>query len=157
METSTKKQNEQQKAKPNNQRHLPVLVSEIELILKNKNEQQRAAKATNGKWKHAPKSKRATKSNKVHFSFPFSFICFISGPIKSGFHLNFFYLLVLALVFRTNKNPKRAMRYSNGNIYKKQDEQQKAKTSNQRHLSFWFLRLIISKKKTKQERATKNS
>ena len=32
MEISTKKQNEQQKAKTSNQRHLPVLVFEIELI-----------------------------------------------------------------------------------------------------------------------------
>ena len=29
----------------------------------------------NGKWKHLQTPKRATKGNKVHLSFPFSFIC----------------------------------------------------------------------------------
>ena len=43
METSTKNQNQQQKAKTNNQRHLPVLVFEIELILSRK--QERATKS----------------------------------------------------------------------------------------------------------------
>ena len=46
METSTKNQNEQQKAITSNKRHLPVLVFEIELILfsKTKKKQRRAVK-----------------------------------------------------------------------------------------------------------------
>ena len=62
----------QQKAKTRKQRHLPVLGFEIELILsqtvRTSNEEQQ--KATNSKWKHAPKTKM---SNKKHFFIP-SFI-----------------------------------------------------------------------------------
>ena len=82
METSTKNQNEQQKAITSNKRHLPVLVFEIELILSQK--QERATKSSkrqrtaNGNTHQKPK--RATKSNKEHFSFPFSFIRTSSGP-----------------------------------------------------------------------------
>ena len=36
-----------------------------------------------------------------------------------GFHLDFFCLLLLVLDFRANKYPKRTMRCSNGNMYKK--------------------------------------
>ena len=53
--------------------------------------------------------------------------------LKPGFHLDFFCLLLLVLVFRTNRKPQRAMRCSNGNIHKKpkratksHNEQQKA-------------------------------
>ena len=86
METSTKNQNEQQKAITSNKRHLPVLVFEIELILSQK--QERATKSSkrqrtaNGNTHQKPK--RATKSNKEHFSFPFSFIRTSSGPVEGG-------------------------------------------------------------------------
>ena len=72
METSTKNQNEQQKAIKINKRHLPVLVFEIELILSQK--QERATKSSkrqrkaNGNTHQKPK--RETKSNIEHFSFP---------------------------------------------------------------------------------------
>ena len=39
--------------------------------------------------------------------------------LKPGFHLDIFGLLLLFLVFRTNKKPQRVMRCSNGNIHKK--------------------------------------
>ena len=86
METSTKNQNEQQKTKTSNKRHLPVLVFEIELILCQK--QGRATKSSkrhrmaNGNTHQKPQ--RATKNNKEHFSFPFSFIRIHSGPMESG-------------------------------------------------------------------------
>ena len=89
METSTKNQNEQQKAITSNKRHLPVLVFEIELILSQK--QERATKSSkrqpgqrtaNGNTHQKPK--RATKSNKEHVSFPFSFIRTNSGPMEGG-------------------------------------------------------------------------
>ena len=86
METSTKNQSEQQKAIMSNKRHLPVLVFEIELILSQK--QEKATKGSkrqgtaNGN-KHQ-KPKRATKSNKEHFSFPFSLILTNSGPMECG-------------------------------------------------------------------------
>ena len=88
METSTKNQNEQQKAITSNKRHLPVLVFEIELILSQK--QERATKSSkrqrtaNGNTYQKPK--RATKSNKEHFSFPFSFIRTSSGPVEGGLY-----------------------------------------------------------------------
>ena len=88
METSTKNQNEQQKAITSNKRHLPVLVFEIELILSQK--QERATKSSkrqrtaNGNTHQKPK--RATKSNKEHFSFPFSFIHTSSGPVEGGLY-----------------------------------------------------------------------
>ena len=69
METSTKTQNEQQKAITSSKRHLPVLVFEIELILSQK--QERATKSSkrqrtaNGNTHQKPK--RATKSSKEHF------------------------------------------------------------------------------------------
>ena len=86
MKTSTKNQNEQQKAITSNKRHLPVLVFEIELILSQK--QERATKSSkrqrtaNGNTHQKPK--RATKSNKEHFSFPFSFNRTSSGPMEGG-------------------------------------------------------------------------
>ena len=85
-ETSTKTQNEQRKAKMSNPKHLPVLVFGIELILSQK--QERATKS-NKKQRTAnrnmpQKPKQATKSNKEHFSFPFSFVCFSSGPMEGG-------------------------------------------------------------------------
>ena len=88
METTTKNQNEQQKAITSNKRHLPVLVFEIELILSQK--QERATKSSkrqrtaNGNTHQKPK--RATKSNKEHFSFPFSFIRTSSGPVEGGLY-----------------------------------------------------------------------
>ena len=86
METSTKKQNEQRKAKTSNQRHLPVLVFEIELILSQKQERtmksSKKHRTANGNMPQKPK--RATKSNKEHFLFPFSFICFNSGLVEGG-------------------------------------------------------------------------
>ena len=70
METSTKKQNEQQKAITSNKRHLPVLVFEIELILKNKKEQRRAAKGNERQMETLPKNQneqqKATKSIFIH-------------------------------------------------------------------------------------------
>ena len=76
--------------------------------------------------------------------------------LKPGFHLDIFCLSLLVLVFRTNKKPQRAMRCSNGNIHKNQNEQQKAITSNKRHLPVlvFEIELILSQK---QERATKSS
>ena len=72
METSTKNQNEQQKAIKSNKRHLPVLVFGVELILSQKqvksNEEQQ--KATNGKWKHAPKTKTSGKNQQRTFLIP---------------------------------------------------------------------------------------
>ena len=88
METSTKNENERQKAFTNNKRHLPVLVFEIELILSQK--QERATKSSkrqrtaNGNMQQKPK--RATKSNKEYFSFKFSFIHTISGPMEGGWY-----------------------------------------------------------------------
>ena len=90
METSTKKQNKnkQQKAKTINQRHLPVLVFEIELILSQKQEQatksSRKKRTANGNTPQKPGG--ATKSNKEHFSFPFSFIHASSGTMEGGWH-----------------------------------------------------------------------
>ena len=77
-------------------------------------------------------------------------------PLKPGFHLDIFCLSLLVLVFRTNKKPQRAIRCSNGNIHKNQNEQQKAITSNKRHLPVlvFEIELILSQK---QERATKSS
>ena len=69
METSTKNQNEQQKAITSNKRHLPVLVFEIELILSQK--QERATKSSkrqrtaNGNMHQKPK--QATKATKSIF------------------------------------------------------------------------------------------
>ena len=86
METSTKSQNEQQKAITSNKKHLLVLVFEIELILSQK--QERATKSStrkrtaNGNTHQKPK--RATKSSKEHFSIPFSFIRTSSGPMEGG-------------------------------------------------------------------------
>ena len=57
METSTKNENKQQKSKTSNQRHLPVLVFEIDSISKTRTSNEEQQKATNGKWKHAPKTK----------------------------------------------------------------------------------------------------
>ena len=73
METSTKSQNEQQKAKASNQRHLPVLVFEIQLILSQK--QERASKSIkkqcmNDKWKHTPKTKTSNKKQQRAFFIP---------------------------------------------------------------------------------------
>ena len=70
MQTSSKNQNEQQKAKTSNQRHLPVLAFEIELILSQK--RQRTTKSSkkqrraNGNTLQKPgqKPKRATRTNK---------------------------------------------------------------------------------------------
>ena len=88
MKTSTKNQNEQRKAKTSNQRHLPVLVSETVLILSQKRERttKSSINQPTAKGNTPPKPKRATKSNKEHFSFPFSFICFKSGPMEGGWH-----------------------------------------------------------------------
>ena len=58
------------KLKMSNQRHLPILVFEIELILSQLRQE------------------RATKGNKEHFSFPISFICFNSGPAKGDSDIN---------------------------------------------------------------------
>ena len=77
-----KNQNEQQKAITSNKRHLPVLIFEIELILSQKQEKaskgSKRQRTANGNTHQRPK--RATKSNKEHFSFPFSFIRTNSGP-----------------------------------------------------------------------------
>ena len=67
METSTKNQNEQQKAKTSNQRHLPVLVFEEELILSQKQERTtKSSKKLRKTNEHAPKTQneqqKATKS-----------------------------------------------------------------------------------------------
>ena len=62
METSIKNQNEQPKAKTSNQRHLTVLVFEIELIVSQKQE-----RATNAKWKHASKTKTSNKKQQRTF------------------------------------------------------------------------------------------
>ena len=88
-----KTQNEQQKAITSNEKHLPVLVLEIELILSQK--QERAMKSSkramnsskrqrtaNGNRHQKPK--RATKSNKEHFSLPFSFIRTNSGHMEGS-------------------------------------------------------------------------
>ena len=71
VEKSTKNQNEQQKAITSNKRHLPILVYEIELVLSQKQEkQEEQRKATNGKWKHAPKTKTSNKKQQRAFSIP---------------------------------------------------------------------------------------
>ena len=68
MEASTKIQNEQQKAKMSNQRWLPVLVFEVELILSQKQERakRRAAKSNERQIKTRPNNQneqqKATKS-----------------------------------------------------------------------------------------------
>ena len=72
METSTKNQNEQQKAITSNKRHLSVLVFETELILSQK--QERATKSSkrqrtaNGNTHQKPK--RATKKQQRAFFIP---------------------------------------------------------------------------------------
>ena len=51
-------------------------------ISKTRTNNEEQQKATNYcKKKHAPKTRT---SNKEHFSFPFSFICFNFGPIEGG-------------------------------------------------------------------------
>ena len=59
---------------------------QIELILSQKREQatkcSKKQRTANGNMPQKPK--RATKGNKEHFSFPFSFICFNSGPMENG-------------------------------------------------------------------------
>ena len=86
METSTKNQNEQQTAMTSNKRHSPDLVFEIELIISQKQERattsSKRKRMANGNTNQKPK--RATKSNKEHFSFPFSFIRTNSGPMEGG-------------------------------------------------------------------------
>ena len=71
-----------------NKRHLPVFVFEIELILTQKQERatksSRRQRTANGNTHQKPK--RATKSNKEHFSFPFSFIRTNSGPMEGGWY-----------------------------------------------------------------------
>ena len=71
-----------QKTKTSNQRHLPVSVLS-----------QKQERATKSCKKHRTahgnmpqKPKRATKNYKEHFSFPFSFICFNSGPVEGSWH-----------------------------------------------------------------------
>ena len=56
------------------------------------------------------------------------------GTIKPGFHLDFICLLLLVLVFRTNKKPQRAMRCSNGNIHEK--PKRAAKSHNEQQKTF---------------------
>ena len=110
------------KTKTSNQRHLPVLVFETELILSRKqkktsNEEQH--KATNSKWKHAPKPKRATKSNKEHFSFPFSFICFNSDLWK-------------VVDINSNEKPERATTNNQPKATKSSKKQRRATKSKNR-------------------------
>ena len=64
-----------------NQRYLPVLVSEIELIISQKqyNKQRRAAKSNERQMETLPKIQ-----NEQQRAFPFSFICLNSGPMKGG-------------------------------------------------------------------------
>ena len=74
---------------------------------------------------------------------------------QPGFHLYFLCLLLLVLAFRTNKQPKRAMWCSNGNIYKRQNEQPKAFAC----VGFWDRTDSIWKARMsneKQQRATKD-
>ena len=83
---ATKSHDEQQKAMTSNKRHSPDLVFEIELIISQKQERattsSKRKRMANGNTHQKPK--RATKSNKEHFSFPFSFIRTNSGPMEGG-------------------------------------------------------------------------
>ena len=88
METSTKNQNQQQKAMMSNNRHICLFwFLDIELILYQN--QERAMKTSkrqrtaNGNTHQKPK--RGTKSNKEHFSFPYSFIRTSSEHMEDGF------------------------------------------------------------------------
>ena len=76
--------------------------------------------------------------------------------VKPGFHLDIFCLLLLVLVFRTNKKQQRAMRCSNGNIHKNQKRATKSNNEQQNAFAcFGFeVELILSQK---QERAMKNN
>ena len=105
-------------------------------------------KATNGKWKHTPKTKKSINQELKAF--------FIPIFIKAWFPFGLLLPSVARFGFCTKKKPKRAMQFSNGNTYKNQSEQQKAKTSNRRHLPVlvFEIELILSQK---QERATKGS
>ena len=79
------------------------------------------------------------------------YTCCKTVSIKPGFHLDFFCLLLLVLVFRTNKTPKRAMQCSNRNIYKKPKQATKG------ICLFWFLRKnwFYLKNKNEQQKAAK--
>ena len=140
METSTKNQNEQQKAITSNKRHLPVLVFEIELILSQK--QERATKSSktqrtaNGNTHQKPK--RATKSNKEHFSFPFSFIRTSSGPVEGGLYQEQWKARKSndgqRKAMKSSKKLRRATKSNNGHqSWKNQNGQEKTKTSNEGH------------------------
>ena len=123
MKTSTKNQYEQQKAiTSNNKRHLPVLFFEIELILSQK--QERAAKSskrqrTANRNTHQ-KPERATKSNKEHFSFPFSFIRTNSEPMEGGWYQK------QRKAMKSSKKLRRATKSNNGHrSWKTQNGQEK--------------------------------
>ena len=115
-------------------RHLPVLVFEIELILSQKQERstkssEKQQKAMETRPKNQNEQQRASKSNKEHFSFPFSFICFNLDLLK-------------VVDIKSNEKPertttsnKRQQKATKGNerqrkAVKSNEEQQKAKTDN---------------------------
>ena len=118
METSTKNQNEQQKAITSNKRHLPVLVFEIELILKNKKEQRRAAKGNERQMETLTKNQNEQQKE-----------------TKSTFHSHFHSFAPIldlwkVIDIKSNEKPERA---TTGNekqwkAAKSYEEQQKATT-----------------------------
>ena len=110
-----KKQNEQQETIASNKRHLPVLVFELELILKNKKEQRRAAKGTERQMEtRTKKPKRATKATKAFF-------------IAIFIHSHQFWTYGRWLVSRATKSQKNQRRERKSN-----EKQQKATKSNEK-------------------------
>ena len=110
METSTKSQNEQQKAIKSNKRHLPVLVFEIELILSQK--QERATKGNELQMETCTKNQNEQQEAK-----------------KSLFHSHFHSFAPIldlwkVVDIKSNEKPERATKSS--------EKQQKATKSNKK-------------------------
>ena len=115
METSTKNQNEQRKPITSNKMHLLVLAFYISKTRKSNEEQQ---KETNGKWKHAPKTKTSNKEQQIAFFIPILI------------HSHQFWTYGRWLISRAMKSQKEQRRAtkSNEKAAKSYEQQQKATT-----------------------------
>ena len=78
METSTNNKTSNKKPK----RATNGICLTLSQKTRTSNEEQQKQQTADGNTPQKPK--RATKNNKEHFSFPFSFICFNSGPMEGG-------------------------------------------------------------------------
>ena len=78
--------------------------------------------------------------------------------VKPDFHLDLFFVLLLVLVFGTNKKPKRAMQCSNWNIYKKPKRAIKSQNGQPKAFAcsgFWDRTDSVSKTRTSTESSKK--